>query len=132
MDTPAPPGACDDNSYPGVFIRAPAILSVARDVEVLGKVFATPCRQAAVVLQELEAKIARGENVEKINVVDALERKDGEGISYKQVKLDSWEEKKDMETEIAIELPGAADESNAREVICAVRRNFTLCTAFHP
>mmetsp|Transcript_8275 Transcript_8275/g.12735 ORF Transcript_8275/g.12735 Transcript_8275/m.12735 type:complete len:285 (+) Transcript_8275:148-1002(+) len=133
MKTPAPPESSDSNPYPGIFIRAPAILSVAQDVEVLGRVVATPCRQAAVVLQELEAKIARGENVNMINVVDSLERKDGEGIQYKQVKIDdSGEEKKDIEGEMKIELPGAADGSNAREVICAVRKDHTLCTAFHP
>jgi len=133
METPAPPGASDDSSYPGVFIRAPAILSAAQGVEVLGKVVATPCKQAAVVLQELEAKISRGENVKMMHVVDALERKEGEGISYKEVKNnDCSEERKDIENEVKIELPGAADESNAREVICAVRRNNTLCTAFHP
>lgn len=133
MDTPAPPKASDSNPYPGVFIRAPAILSVAQDVEVLGRVVATPCRQAAVVLQELEAKIEQGENVVMMNVVDALERKDGQDITYKEVKVvNSGEEKKDFDGDMKIELPGAADGSNAREVICAVRKNDMLCTAFHP
>jgi 5'-phosphate synthase pdxT subunit len=31
-----------------------------------------------------------------------------------------------------IVLPGAADGTNAREVICAVRQDNLLCTAFHP
>ena len=31
-----------------------------------------------------------------------------------------------------IELPGASDETNAREVICAARNSNTLITAFHP
>eukprot|EP00536_Pseudo-nitzschia_multiseries_P008565 jgi/Psemu1/198423/e_gw1.219.56.1 len=72
MATPPPPTSDDETTkspYPGVFIRAPAILSAGRDVTVLGKVVATPC---------------------------------------------------------------AADGSNAREVICAVRKNNLLCTAFHP
>ena len=133
MSTPAPPGNADDRPYPGIFIRAPAILSAGPGVAVLGKVVATPCRQAAVVLQELEQKIAQGENVVTLGVVDALERKEGKGIFYKDVKgNDSGEEKKDFETESRIELPGAADGSNAREVICAVRKNYLLCTAFHP
>jgi 5'-phosphate synthase pdxT subunit len=133
MSTPAPPGDTNDGSYPGIFIRAPAILSVGPGVEVLGKVVATPCRQAAVVLKELELKIAKGENVVMMGVVDALERTEDKGISYKEVKADAEEEKKDYEADmVGIELPGAADGSNAREVICAVRRDYTLCTAFHP
>lgn len=138
MATPCPPGFEEGGSYPGVFIRAPAILTAGDDIEVLGKVVATPCRQAAVVLRELENKIANGENVIMMEVVDALERKDG--LKYVDVKRENavpasdGEEKKD--TSIAemekIELPGAADVTNAREVICAARKNNTLITAFHP
>jgi len=29
-------------------------------------------------------------------------------------------------------LPGAAKDTNAREVICAVQKKNILCTAFHP
>lgn len=138
MATPCPPGFEEGGSYPGVFIRAPAILTAGDDIEVLGKVVATPCRQAAVVLRELENKIANGENVIMMGVVDALERKDG--LKYVDVKRENGvpasdgEEKKD--TSFAemekIELPGAADGTNAREVICAARKNNTLITAFHP
>ena len=138
MATPCPPGFEEGGSYPGVFIRAPAILTAGDDIEVLGKVVATPCRQAAVVLRELENKIANGENVIMMEVVDALERKDG--LKYVDVKRENGvpasdgEEKKD--TSFAemekIELPGAADGTNAREVICAARKNNTLITAFHP
>jgi len=44
------------------------------------------------------------------------------------------EEKKDEseENERVIALPGAADGTNAREVICAARKGNLLCTAFHP
>lgn len=135
MATPSPPGDADESTYPGIFIRAPAILTAGPGVEVLGKVVAIPCRQAAVVLQELESKIAKGENVVMMGVVDALERKKGEGIFYKEVKVEdsAGEEKKEFEGDSSkIELPGAADGSNAREVICAVRKGHTLCTAFHP
>ena len=155
MPTPPPPSERSDptsaESFPGVFIRAPAILSAGPGVTVLGKVVATPCRQAAVVLQELEEKISNGEEVVQMKVVDALERKSGQEITYRVVvKHDSnnkngdghdddheeEEEKKEtniiQDTECTIELPGAADESNAREVICAVQRNNMLCTAFHP
>ncbi len=146
MNTPAPPGFEDGGDYSGVFIRAPAILTAGADMEVLGRVVATPCRQAAVVLRELEAKIAAGEDVVMMGVVDALERKSGQSIKYVEVKRDSssavgseysyneQEEKKDptlAETE-KIELPGAADGTNAREVICAARSNNILITAFHP
>mmetsp|Transcript_5982 Transcript_5982/g.10464 ORF Transcript_5982/g.10464 Transcript_5982/m.10464 type:complete len:277 (-) Transcript_5982:33-863(-) len=126
MATPPPPGASDRSSFPGVFIRAPAILTAGPDLEVLGKVTATPCRQAAVVLRELEARIAKGEDVVMMGVVDALERKEGEGIFYKDVKKDA------TSAASGISLPGAADGSNAREVICAVRKGSVLCTAFHP
>eukprot|EP00957_Ditylum_brightwellii_P069083 5244219-Ditylum_brightwellii.AAC.1 len=84
METPPPPSLSSNNEaaeesapFPGVFIRAPAILSVDQndDIEILGKVVATPCRQAAVVLRELERKIEAGENVVQMGVVDALDRK---------------------------------------------------------
>lgn len=133
MATPAPPGSTTDESFPGVFIRAPAILSAGPGVDVLGKVVATPCRQAAVTLQELERKIAAGENVVKMGVVDALER--DAGLRYKVVLQvhDGKEEKKDEPSnEYVIALPGAADGTNAREVICAARKGHLLCTAFHP
>ncbi|KAL9190594.1 hypothetical protein ACHAXT_000300 [Thalassiosira profunda] len=128
--------------FPGVFIRAPAILTAGPDVEVLGKVVAAPCRAAAVVLRELERKIEAGENVVQMGVVDALERTDG-AIHYADVRLhkddaaedaSGEEEKKDtlVRERINIDLPGASDETNAREVICAVKKGRMLCTAFHP
>ena len=140
MSTPPPPGYEDGGNYSGVFIRAPAILSAGNNMEVLGKVVATPCRQAAVVLRELENKIAAGEDVIMMGVVDALERKSGQNIKYMEVKrntakmeCDQEEKKETTPAEIEkIELPGAADGTNAREVICAARSNNTLITAFHP
>lgn len=153
MSTPAPPRPpCTDfdgmkdvdetTPFPGVFIRAPAILTASADVEVLGKVVAAPCRAAAVVLRELERKIEAGENVVNMGVVDALERKGG-SITYTDVRLHKEgttdeasceEEKKEtvVQERINIDLPGASDETNAREVICAVRKGKILCTAFHP
>ena len=140
-----------DAPFPGVFIRAPAILTASPDVEILGRVVAAPCRPAAAVLRELERKIEAGEDVVRMGVVDALERGVGGGLSYADVRLrrredgadgvgDSndriggGEEKKEAgaRERIDVELPGASDESNAREVICAVRRGRILCTAFHP
>jgi 5'-phosphate synthase pdxT subunit len=110
-----------DTPFPGVFIRAPAILSAGSGVQILGKVVATPCKAAAVVLRELERKIAAGENVVTMDVVDALERNASGGISYVSG------------SKTLVDLPGAScDESNAREVICAVRKGQILCTAFHP
>ena len=148
MPTPPPPsptsggtGDVDEEPYPGVFIRAPAILSAGPEVAVLGRVVATPCRQAAVVLQELERKVMNGERVVQMGVVDALDRKSSQEITYRVVIRESdaggateEEEKKEVNDaqEWKIELPGAADGSNARDVICAVRRGNILCTAFHP
>lgn len=63
MNIDAPPGF-GGKDYPGVFIRAPAILDVyGDDVKVLTKVVATPCRQAARVLDELDRKIQSGGDV---------------------------------------------------------------------
>lgn len=140
MATPAPPNQISDATYPGVFIRAPAILSAGKDVEILGKVVATPCRQAAVVLAELETKIKNGENVIQLGVVDALVRNSGQDVDFRVVikppKTESEEEKKEVNGSEdggeSISLPGAADGSNAREVICAVKNGHILCTAFHP
>lgn len=140
METPPPPGLEDAGSYPGVFIRAPAILSAGPGVVVLGKVVATPCRQAAGTLQELERKIRAGENVViKMGVVDARDHSSSQALDYtvvlKQPNDDSEEEKKDaggQEEPRTIVLPGAAHGTNAREVISAARKGNILCTAFHP
>lgn len=147
MDTPPPPlhqsssnnpGNEEKKPFPGVFIRAPAILSAGPNVQVLGRVVATPCSQAAVTLSELQRKIEAGEDVIKLGVVDALERST-DGIQYKVVMSAgpeaAEEEKKETsadENVYTIQLPGAANGSLAREVICAVRRDNILCTAFHP
>lgn len=117
MEISPPPSSTNDSdenisSYPGVFIRAPAILSAGPDVKVLGKVIATPCRQAAIVLQELERKIEGKESSIHIGVENALEMREND--------------------ETMIQLPGTANGSNAREVICAVQKDNLLCTAFHP
>lgn len=145
MTTPAPPGFTSEGSFPGVFIRAPAILNrYDEKVEVLGRVFATPCRQAAVVLRELERKITAGEKVVMMGVVDALNRDERRRIVHDsgsttttEQLYEGEEEKKDASAERLVDergivLPGAADGSNAREVICAVRKKNVLCTAFHP
>jgi len=112
---PPPPGY--KGEFKGVFIRAPAILNVyGEGVEVLAKVVAAPCRHAAKVLDELESKISNG----------------------KDVFLSNQEEKKEVTTmdvneeKTKIVLPGAAEGSTAREVICAVQKGNILCTAFHP
>ena len=110
METPAPPGMDNNSPYPGVFIRAPAILSAGEGVKVLGKVLATPCSKAHTVLQDLEEKIEQGGN---ITIED--------------------EKKETMEVEAeSIKLPGAAEGTNARNVISAVQKDHLLCTAFHP
>lgn len=149
FEMPTPPPPSDDASdeaakdYPGVFIRAPAILNVEQGVEVLGKVIATPCRQAAVVLRDLEKRIAAGENVVMMGVVDALQRNAEQGISYTEVirevppSVDADRKTKATnDTSVPefekIQLPGAADGTNAREVICAARKGKILITAFHP
>ena len=162
MPIPGPPSISNDTHkemadeaslvpFPGIFIRAPAILTAGTDVEILGTVVATPCRQAAITLQELDRKIASGENVIKLGVVDAFERKKqeqpdegqytstdrhtmGGPLRYKST-MTSTTGPPLLDTDIntqTIELPGAADGTNARKVICAARKRQLLCTAFHP
>ena len=136
MATPPPPSGQEEEqsengnqTFPGVFIRAPAILAAGSDVTVLGRVHATPCRQAAVTLEELERKIKTGEQVlQQMSVVDALDRSQG-GLQYKIVAnpASADDDEKDV-----VRLPGAAEGGSARHVICAVRKNQLLCTAFHP
>lgn len=134
MATPPPPtGDNNNNTFPGVFIRAPAILAAGPDVTVLGRVHATPCRQAAVTLEELERKIAAGEDVvQQLNVVDALDRQ-SQGLQYKVVSGSSTNNTDDNDDDDdVVRLPGAAAGGTARHVICAVRTQDLLCTAFHP
>jgi pyridoxal 5'-phosphate synthase glutaminase subunit Pdx2 len=141
MPVPPPPGyekIGQYSSFPGVFIRAPAILEAGPTVEVLGKVIAIPCRQAAATLAELERKIASGENVIKMGVVHALERESSLRYEFAMSsdQQNCSEENDELRTcasyRNAIELPGAADGTNAREVICAAKKGHLLCTAFHP
>lgn len=139
MATPPPPSlttkssASDDGSnnatFPGVFIRAPAILATGPDVTVLGRVHATPCRQAAVTLNELERKIKKGEPVLQQCVVDALDRKEDGRLEYKVVTNPTAEINDNPDV---VRLPGAAQGGSARHVICAARKGHLLCTAFHP
>lgn len=132
MPIPPPPGQEDNGDFPGVFIRAPAILTAGDGVEVLGKVVATPCRQAGAVLKTLDEKIANGENVIMMEVVSdpwISGSKDGAPAANNICE----EKKSDIPTtKESIVLPGAADGSEAREVICSVRKDNLLCTAFHP
>jgi hypothetical protein len=70
-----------------------------------------------------------------MGIVDALHR--ASGLNYIVVIKpadDTLEEKKDLTAEESktIVLPGAADGTNAREVICVARKGNLLCTAFHP
>lgn len=141
MATPPPPSSSSADeaasgdsgrSFPGVFIRAPAILAVGPDVTVLGRVHATPCRQAAVTLEELERKIEKGESVmmQQLSVVDAFDRTQA-GLKYKVVSNPAAAAAADADPNV-VRLPGAAEGGTARHVICAVQRNHLLCTAFHP
>lgn len=119
MPTPPPPTAANQEPFPGVFIRAPAILSAGPNVEVLGRVVATPCRQAAATLNELERKIEAGEEVIKMHIADSR--------SLAQVTSSTT-----AISEGSIVLPGAAEGTGSREVICAARKGNLLVTAFHP
>ena len=120
-----------NHTFPGVFIRAPAILAAGSDVTVLGRVHATPCRQAAVTLEELERKIKNGQQVlQQMSVVDALDRTQA-GLQYKVVANPAAATDDDDGNDV-VRLPGAAEGGSARHVICAVRKNQLLCTAFHP
>ena len=115
--------------FPGIFIRAPAILSAGPDVEVLGRVVATPCRQAALVLQALEDKIKQQYNDADIAVL-AEEKKESTSIDDCSNNSNN---NGISNNNTVITLPGVAEDgTGARQVICAVRRDNLLCTAFHP
>lgn len=129
MPTPAPPGlesAESSSPFPGVFIRAPAILQAGPDIDILGKVTATPCKQAGAVLRELERKIAAGENVVQMSVNERVDDVVGDMSS----QLNHSKSVSSISSTLV--LPGASATSEAREVICAARRDNLLCTAFHP
>jgi len=131
IDAPPGFGGCGNKKdYPGIFIRAPAILDVyGDDVKVLTKVVATPCKKASKVLEELDRKIQSGDDV----LMSTLKKKNSNMKNSDELVLNGQEEKKDLTLEeVKITLPGAAVDTNAREVICAVRKGNLLCTAFHP
>ena len=135
--------------FPGVFIRAPAILAAGEGVEVLSKVVSVPCRQANTVLNELDEKMRKGEVVTVMGVVDTDEKDNwrNDEVKRKRRKVqegrdDSHVEEKKGETPAypaddsssspPLILPGATGVGGAREVICAARKGNILCTAFHP
>ena len=138
MATPPPPPASSLSSsstesttttpFPGVFIRAPAILAAGADVEVLGRVHATPCRQAAATLEELERKLL---------VLQQQQQQQAGGGGDQPVVVvvannNNNNNSDDNNNDDVVRLPGAAPGGTARHVICAVRKNHLLCTAFHP
>jgi 5'-phosphate synthase pdxT subunit len=136
MDTPSPPGIAGPDTFPGVFIRAPAILSAnSQGIDILGKVTATPCLQAAAVLKELERKIAAGEQVVQMSVVDGVLQNASVDVTVvmRPHSIDDTSNDKagHLDHSAVIVLPGAS-ATDAREVICAARKANLLCTSFHP
>lgn len=128
MPVPPPPNDSTDSSFPGVFIRAPAILSASSDVHILGRVVATPCRQAAATLAELDRKLSAGESIvaqQPQQIVTVSSNASGETPA-------SVQQSDSVNDEETLTLPGAAKGTNARNVICAARKGNLLCTAFHP
>ncbi|GMI50081.1 hypothetical protein ScalyP_jg4735 [Parmales sp. scaly parma] len=113
-----------DETYPAVFIRAPAILSVGEGVDVISKILATPCKQANAVLKELDKKLARGESVIKMEIVDPS--------SDDTILHDDKRRKCLTSDEGEIVLPGATGTGDAREIICAAKKENVLVTSFHP
>ena len=133
---PASPTSSSPDLYPGVFIRAPAILSVSNDVTVLSEVDAVPCRQANTTLEELDERIARGEDVTMLGVKATDDEdnwrndsKEGssEGGAKKKRKVEGQKEPSETLT-----LPGATGKGGSRRVVCAARKGNVLCTSFHP
>lgn len=143
LGIPPPPISVNDSKkssssdlYPGVFIRAPAMLSVGPSCTVLSSVSAIPCRQANTTLEELDARIAKGENVTMLGVVETdkddnwmNDDKEEGGKAKKKRKVDRGEEEGSENT---LTLPGATGKGGSREVVCAARKGNILCTSFHP
>lgn len=133
---PSSPTSPSPDLYPGVFIRAPAILSVSSDITVLSEVDAVPCRQANTTLEELDERIARGEDVTMLGVKATDDEdnwrndsKEGEeeGGAKKKRKVEGQKEPSETLT-----LPGATGKGGSRRVVCAARKGNVLCTSFHP
>jgi len=168
MDTAPPPppslgidvaeeeaaASANPKPFPGIFIRAPAILEVGDGVEILGKVIATPCRQAAATLQQLDELEKKRNNHEKeVGDVGEEEKKDGavpdNDGDHQKNSADSRSTGKTtsdaarrLVVPVATATPARVNDEGStnnmnnaqreREVICAVRKNNLLCTAFHP
>lgn len=148
LGIPPPPGCEKDELYPGVFIRAPAILSIGEGITSLSSVDATPCRQANTTLEELDARIARGEDVTMVAVKntdvddnwmnDGMndgkdEGKDEEGGERKKQKVtETGVGKSEVSPAPTLTLPGATGKGGSRKVVCAAKKGNVLCTSFHP
>ncbi|GMI05613.1 hypothetical protein TrRE_jg7041 [Triparma retinervis] len=146
LGIPPPPSSSSSSSkaspeaedlYPGVFIRAPAILSVSSDITVLSAVDAVPCRQANTTLEELDARISRGEDVTMLGVKatdddDNWMNDDKEGGGEKKRRKIEKNKGDKAEKGEALTLPGATGKGGGRRVVCAARKGNVLCTSFHP
>jgi len=132
METPAPPGS-DQTPFNGVFIRAPAILQAGPGLEVLTKIVATPHSQANSTLRELDARLAKGEDISASIAVDENWYKNEPAAkkAKKGVKAMS-DVKAKSDVNDSLTLPGAAPSSDAREIIIAVKKGNVLATSFHP
>jgi 5'-phosphate synthase pdxT subunit len=140
MATPAPPttaGNADTSDFNGVFIRAPAILSAGPGIDVLGEVVAVPCMQAAATLKELDGRLERGEDVCMQVVDENWYKKEGAEDGADKVEEKKSNKKRKIGSGTAttvspLTLPSASTSSNARSIICCVRKENILCSAFHP
>ncbi|CAM9098597.1 unnamed protein product [Discosporangium mesarthrocarpum] len=122
-------GECSGKSehYPAVFIRAPAILEVGPDVEVLCKVKAWPCKKACdsmqAQLQQSEKGIGENCSANTTKQTAQLHRMRAIFRQQPPAALGKREREEGNKEQEAAEAP---------EVIVAVRKENLLATAFHP
>ena len=110
-------GVVSDSKCKAVFIRAPAILSVGPDVDVLASMVAKPHTSArADVLKLIETAKGSDADSHPSSTDSALEL---EGKSSHRVST-------------IIESVDTASPESSFEVFVAVRQNNILATAFHP
>jgi len=128
VDTRALGQEDQETPYPGVFIRAPGILEVGENVEVLASVRAAPCAAARPHVQDL---VKMGEK-----------RKSADGSPGRATKRRRAsaspsppdQQQETSESGAAIEEPvaGGEEEDGKMEVIVGCRQGNILATAFHP
>ena len=119
------PGSDNSNKCPAVFIRAPAILSIGPDVEILARIVAAPHSSARSDVMKLLEE-AKG----KLNSISAIM------TTISELSIEGNDQPRSKRQRLSKSIPASNTVTGVNEstfeVFVAVRQGNILATAFHP